>query len=241
MAQGTRILLIALASFGLPIALCEVSHDDKRLARNSLETEEVTFISPTEVKGKALGIYRWVAKTDTSEAPSGEGPAGYRTVSTTDISLWPDLTEKVGSDSLRMVGTNETRWFALSGTVVLVKAEDDGDLHIQLGRVQTGHRERNLDDKAQVVCEVPHGDAWNEIRKQVFSWAKVKFPCKPHKLDLQKKPTIKVIGKGFWDGEHHSDKTPNRRNYDKNVTVWEIHPVMKLEVVEPKNSPKISP
>ena len=38
-----------------------------------------------------------------------------------------------------------------------------------------------------------------------------------------------MIGRAFYDAEH-AGKTPNRRENGK-LTVWEIHPVMKLEVV----------
>jgi hypothetical protein len=41
-----------------------------------------------------------------------------------------------------------------------------------------------------------------------------------------------VEGKAFFDGQHRGS-TPNRRGDEPNkeVTVWEIHPVMILDVI----------
>jgi hypothetical protein len=52
------------------------------------------------------------------------------------------------------------------------------------------------------------------------------------RLDLVKKPVIRVEGKAFFDAAHQGD-VPNRRKGTpgEEVTVWEIHPVMTLEEV----------
>jgi hypothetical protein len=91
------------------------------------------------------------------------------------------------------------------------------------------------------VVEVPvdHGhpdSAWSTIRKTVFGWSDQRFPFMTktgHKLRLNRKPVVRVVGKAFYDAKHGKKTTPNRRRDKPNLTVWEIHPVMRLEVVEP--------
>jgi hypothetical protein len=41
--------------------------------------------------------------------------------------------------------------------------------------------------------------------------------------------------KAFWDGMHQKVSTPNRRRGHPNVTVWEIHPVQRMQVVDEGN------
>jgi hypothetical protein len=58
---------------------------------------------------------------------------------------------------------------------------------------------------------------------------------------LVKTPVITVTGKAFYDAVHGGgDTSKNRRPKPKNatktsrnVTIWEIHPVMELTVVNP--------
>jgi hypothetical protein len=51
-----------------------------------------------------------------------------------------------------------------------VKVEPDGDLHIQLV-------DQDADDgDVNVVVEVPFGEPWCDIRKEVFSWTTRTFP-----------------------------------------------------------------
>ncbi|PYK28976.1 MAG: hypothetical protein DME59_00830 [Verrucomicrobia bacterium] len=54
----------------------------------------------------------------------------------------------------------ENKWFALTGRVVGVKVEADGDLHIALADA-TGNK------PGVVVCEVPAKPQWCEIRNTV--------------------------------------------------------------------------
>ena len=47
--------------------------------------------------------------------------------------------------------------------------------------------------------------------------------CEPH--------VITVTGKAFYDIGHAPADHSNRRRTPKNYAVWEIHPVMKMEVI----------
>src|SRR5437762_13888665 len=63
----------------------------------------------------------------------------------------------------------ENNWFALTGRVVAVKVEMDGDLHVALQDATGGK-------PGIVVVEVPAKPQWCEIRNTVFSWAHTRFP-----------------------------------------------------------------
>jgi len=63
----------------------------------------------------------------------------------------------------------ETKWFALTGRVVTLKVETDGDLHIAL-QDATGNT------VGTVSAEIPIGPKWCEIRQTIFGWTTQKFP-----------------------------------------------------------------
>jgi hypothetical protein len=103
----------------------------------------------------------------------------------------------------------ENKWFALTGRVVELKVEEDGDLHIALHDV-TG------DKPGVVVCEIPAKPQWCEIRTTVFSWTPTRFPFHTgtaKKLTFGQSPIITVIGKAFWNVGHAPKEQNNRRKY----------------------------
>src|SRR5881392_1197404 len=80
----------------------------------------------------------------------------------------------------------ENNWFALTGRVVAVKAETDGDLHIEL-------QDATGDKPGIVVVEVPAQPQWCEIRNMVFGWTRMRFPfhtSSAKKLTLNQTPVI---------------------------------------------------
>lgn len=181
---------------------------------------------------KCHAKYRWDAKTDDEELPFGAIPTG---VTPSAVGSW----EGPGGVFHMHTGRSgrEEHWFALTGRVSLVRIEPDGDLYIQL--VDEGAK----DDDVNTVVEVPFGDRWCDIRQQVLGWTKQGFPLtitQSRKLSLKSKPVIEVVGKAFYDAAHdggHSDR--NRRPVprhpaliSKHVTIWEIHPVMNLQVIK---------
>jgi hypothetical protein len=55
----------------------------------------------------------------------------------------------------------------------------------------------------------------------------------PKKLTLNQTPVITVTGRAFFDVGHSlKDQTSNRRSHLPDYAAWEIHPVMKLDVVD---------
>jgi hypothetical protein len=121
----------------------------------------------------------------------------------------------------------ENKWFALTGRVVGLKVETDGDIHIALADA-TG------DKPGIVVIEVPAKPQWCEIRNTVFSWTRTRFPfhtSSAKKLNVTDLPIITIVGKAYFDVGHAPKDQSNRRKYLPGYAAWEIHPVMKLETL----------
>jgi hypothetical protein len=164
------------------------------------------------------GDYRFTVKADTA-AP--DTLAGDLTPSA--VLAWPGVPATVGRRALRT--GRETAFYAVTGRVTHVKAEPDGDLHVQLA-----------DTAGTVVVEVPLGPPWCALRATVLGWTTSTLPFRTSRdLPLRVHPTVRVVGKAFYDGEHHrtDDPTGNRRRVlgGETAAVWEIHPVMRLEAL----------
>jgi hypothetical protein len=63
---------------------------------------------------------------------------------------------------------SEQKWYALTGRVVGLKVEADGDIHITL-QDATGN------GVGTVSAEIPVGPKWCEIRQTVFDWTTQSF------------------------------------------------------------------
>jgi len=116
----------------------------------------------------------------------------------------------------------------LTGRIVHIGVETDGDIHIALQNA-TG------DQPGIVVVEVPEGPLWCEIRKTVFSWTGAQFPFQirsAQTLKTSDPPIITVIGKAFFDISDIPKDGSNRRSDLQGYAAWEIHPVMALQVVK---------
>jgi hypothetical protein len=204
--SATRVLLIALL-------LASTIHANAK--------EAVIFTSPCECEGNH-GIARWAAKTDTAEPPSNSREI--KPITPAEMFEWKGPGGEIPRRDERIALENQ--WFAMTGRVERLKVEDDGDLHLEL---------MNVDSKAgTVIVELPLGPAWCEMRKTVFSWTGAKFPISSGKektLRLREHPVVTVVGRAFYDVDHATaDTLNNRRSYDRGVAIWEIHPVMRLDV-----------
>jgi hypothetical protein len=172
-------------------------------------TPPVTFESPCECRN-AHGKGRWAVKND--PAPPPADASAIQSVTPSDVYGWLAIDAQL-TWQLERTG-RENNWYSLTGRVVAVKVEADGDLHIALQDV-TGNK------AGIVVCEVPAGPQWCQIRDTVFSWTRT----------INETPIITVVGKAFWDMGHAPRDQSNRRKYMPGYSVWEIHPVMKLETL----------
>ncbi len=123
----------------------------------------------------------------------------------------------------------EQQWYKVTGKVVVVKAEADGDIHFELADATGGKR-------GHILAEVPLGKKWCPLRKAVFGWTKKgtkfkRFQDSSKPITLEVHPVVMVWGKGFFD-THHAKKNPlaNRSNIDDtgSLAAWEIHPVSAI-------------
>lgn len=123
----------------------------------------------------------------------------------------------------------EVRWFALTGRVISVQAENDGDVHLVLVNA-------NDNQPGKVIAEIPLGAKWCALRTTVFSWTNATFPFETGQempFHLLRRPVVTLIGKAFYDTDHSgTELRNNRRPHDRDKAVWEIHPVMAMEVQE---------
>ena len=184
-------------------------------------TSPVTFESPCECTGNH-GKARLTVKEDPSTPPTDT--SAIKAVTPSDILSWPGLSAHLTARSER-TGI-ENNWFTVTGRVVAVIAEADGDLHIEL-------RDATGDKPGIVVVEVPAKPQWCGIRNTVFSWTQTRFPfhtSSGRKLNIANPPVITVVGKAFFDTDHALQKQFNRRKRQPYHAAWEIHPVMKLDV-----------
>jgi hypothetical protein len=161
-------------------------------------------------------------KNDASLPPADA--SAIQSVTPSDIFSWPGPNVHLTGKSQRR--GIENNWFALTGRVVVVKAETDGDLHIDL-------QDATGDKPGIVIVEVPAKLQWCEIRKTVFGWTQKRFPfhiSSARKLKLDQTPVVTVIGKAYFDVGHALKDQSNRRKRQPDHAAWEIHPVMKLTV-----------
>jgi hypothetical protein len=126
----------------------------------------VTFESPCECRD-SHGKGRWAVKNDPSTPPADVN--AIQAVTPSNISSWPGPEVHLAGQSGRT--EVENKWFALTGRVVAVKVEADGDLHIALA-------DANGDKPGTVVVEIPAQNQWCEIRKTVFGWTRTRFPLR---------------------------------------------------------------
>jgi len=96
-------------------------------------------------------------------------------------------------------------------------------------------QDANGNGAGTVSAEIPIGPKWCEIRQTVFGWTTQSFPFSfntAKKLKLRELHVITVTGKAFYDIAHAPADHSNRRTSPKDYAVWEIHPVMALQVVQ---------
>ena len=183
----------------------------------------VTFESPCECKDNH-GKHRWSVKNDPSLPPADAN--AIQAVTPSDIYSWPGPDVRLTQQSER-TGI-ENKWFALTGRVVALKVETDGDIHIAL-------QDATGDKPGIVVVEIPEKPQWCSIRQTVFSWTRTRFPLhirSARTLNVIEAPIITVTGKAFWDIGHALKDQSNRRSHLPGYAAWEIHPVMKIEVTD---------
>src|SRR6266480_1728011 len=169
MTRATTLIIVAIAFIYSTAATTE---------------PPVTFESPCECRDNH-GKHRWSVKNDPSLPPADAN--AIQAVTPSDIYSWPGPDARLTQQSER-TGI-ENKWYAVTGRVVALKAETDGDIHIAL-------QDATGDKPGIVVCEVPEKPQWCEIRKVVFSWTRTRFPFhvqSTKRLNVDEPPVITVI------------------------------------------------
>jgi hypothetical protein len=172
------------------------------------------------------GEDRWKAKTDWSPIPAD--PAEFKKVKPSDMYRWLPLSG-VDEHSSRK-DPEEQRWCKVTGRVIEVRVQADGDVHFEMEDVSGTRR-------GHILAEVPLGDAWCKLRTAVFSWTTKGTQFKRFQpggaLTLRRQPVVAVTGRAFFD-VHHAGKNPLRnRNISHkagDLAAWEIHPVAVIAV-----------
>jgi len=190
----------------------------------SVTASAATFVSPCECQGQKNGS-RWPAKTDPSPVPLDKSTI--QSVTPSQIYEWkgpePNVPLTPKTDT-RIAA--EQKWYNLTGRLVSVKVEADGDITLVF---------KDADGKkaGSVNAEIPVGPEWCELRKLVFGWTTQSFSFTfkaSQRLELREQHVITVTGKPLFDVDHASADRSNRRTKPKKYSVWEIHPVMALHV-----------
>jgi hypothetical protein len=214
----SRAVWVAVLVLALAITAVKVMEHQE-----AVQHPETVFLSPTECQNQHA-VYRILVKND-DELPPDHIPLDHK-IRPSDMAAWPVPKGKFTQKTPR--SGKEKEWWELTGRVVLAKAEEDGDIHLQL-------EDADGKGKVQVVVEVPVGQPWDEIRTEIFSWTTAKFPFKTassHPLTLKVKPLVRVEGMAFLDAMHAvKDGPPNRRK-DGITCVFELHPIMTLEILK---------
>jgi hypothetical protein len=196
------------------------------VSASSAPTKQVvTFVSACTCKGDHHKD-RWTAKTDPALPPSDKSKI--TAITPSQIFQWPGVGASAGitRQSNRIV--SEQRWFALTGRVVDVRVEGDGDIHVAL-------MDANGNKPGTVGVEIPPGPQWCKFRQLVLSWTDATFPFNyptASKLKIQKNHVITATGKAFYDVDHAPNDFSNQRPkpFKPGYAVWELHPVMGLGV-----------
>jgi hypothetical protein len=105
----------------------------------------VTYESPCECLDNH-GKHRWAEKNDPTLPPTDA--SAIQAVTPSDIFNWQGPTEYLVPSSERI--WSEQKWYALTGRVVDLRAEEDGDLHIAL-------QDANGNNVGTVSAEIPVG------------------------------------------------------------------------------------
>jgi len=177
------------------------------------------------------GEDRWAAKTDWAAIPTQ--PGSIKSIHPSGIYAWPPLPGL--NDQSGRKSPEEQQWFVVTGRVIEVRVQHDGDIHFELVDA-TGKK------RGHILAEIPIANQWCDLRKMVFGWTKKGIQFKsfnvPAVLSLRYNVVVAVTGRAFFD-VHHAQKTPvfaNRNVTHKsgNLAAWEIHPVAGIKVISAK-------
>src|SRR2546430_14341444 len=125
----------------------------------SVTAGTVTFVSPCQCQGQKSGS-RWPVKTDPSPVPLDRSTI--QSVTPSQIYEWkaPEPNVPLTPETDTRIAA-EQKWYNLTGRLVSVKVEDDGDITLVL-------KDAEGKKAGSVNAEIPVGPEWCELdRKSV--------------------------------------------------------------------------
>jgi hypothetical protein len=135
-------------------------------------------------------------------------------------------------DDETLVLPNEKKIVKITGYLRLLKeSADDCDLHMEIAT-------KKADGAYRFIAEIPNTDEYCDLRKQVYDVLKSKYNLNKRKEydfgtgSIDVLPKITVTGLVFFDNAHISHDDPDAgHNHGSALvqTLWEIHPVFKVE------------
>src|SRR5215470_1834913 len=146
-------------------------------------------------------------------------------VNIADMLGWPapaNISDTNVRKSTAPIDDREKNVYSIEGDVWIAKqAPDDCDIHMEI--TSPGG---SVTDK-RIIAEVPSDGYFDSIRQQLLP----KLGGSTGHLKSSFK--VKLTGLGFFDASHWTSKNPVGNHHGSAAvgTLWEIHPVLKLELV----------
>ena len=197
---------------------------------------------PTAPLALALAALPAQAQVCTPTAPSGgsyrhamthraPGPASAGGISVATFQAWspPDGVE---DDGVRgrdgPIDPREGRAATLEGDLWRVKVGRNGcDLLLELSATRAGR------DSPHVMAAIPAAPGYEAARAAIASAVGLRPGRRSGRVELREPVHVRLTGYLFWDGARWCAENPGRgcdRRSDEVASLWELHPVWRVEV-----------
>lgn len=162
------------------------------------------------------------------QPPSNVTPV--RTTVAEMIGWQPPAGVRKKSGRLRddVIDPREDQAFELEGDAWRGKlSEDDCDIHLEISARGAGRR------ADRVIIEIPQGEAFLPTRETLLKLLDPATVVGDGRLDPHKPIPVRVTGYAFYDAVHFRNNLPRGKSHGSKyvATLWEIHPVWKIEVL----------
>lgn len=224
MRLAQRLLLLALA-IGAAATVSAQSPDSCDWSQDAVARAAVKDREPSEA-------------SHYTKYGSSAQPKGVAWWLATACEQWQPAVPDGVTDDTDVIAGLEDKEVTLQGYVVAVKFErhEDHDLHFEL----SGKKEWAA--AGHMIAEIPAGQAYCEARKALWAIVKDDENAKGDSFILKQPVRIRVTGFVFYDSHHKPKKCedsggrgidqPNKGYPRQVMTVWELHPVIKVEKAE---------